>query len=87
MRRFIIALGLLPIFASCAHLPADLQAWALDKSLRVGECAARELTDRGAAKACLGPNFVRDLGTEACEQAHALLEALPPTPADKAEED
>ena len=74
-----------PFLFSCAHLPADLQAWALDKSLRVGECAARELTDRGAAKACLGPNFVRDLGTEACEQAHNLLAELPPTPA-KAEE-
>lgn len=68
------------VFSGCAHLPPDLADWALNKSLRVAECAAGELVTRGDAKACLGPNFIRDLGTEACEQAHTLLESLPPAP-------
>lgn len=72
----ILALLVAPAIA-CAHLPSDLKAWATDKALRLGECAAGELVTRGDAKRCIGPNYIRDLGTEACEQAHTLLASLP----------
>ena len=76
MRNIALALILAPALA-CAHIPADLQAWAADKTLRLGECAAQELLTRGDAKKCIGPNYIRDLGTEACQQAHNLLASLP----------
>lgn len=71
---------------ACAHIPGDLQGWAQDKALRLGECAAKQLVTRGQVKACLGPNYIRDLGTEACEQAHTLL-ASKPTEAPTGRED
>lgn len=73
-RYFWLPLVALP---ACAHMPADLGAWAQDKALRVASCAAQELVTRGDARACIGPRFIKDLGTEACEQAHKLLESLP----------
>ena len=64
-------------FLACAHLPSNLTEWARNKGVRLGECAVKELLSRGDAKACLGPNYIRDLGTEACGQAHELLSSLP----------
>ena len=75
MRHATIILAALS--TGCAHIPRDLEAWATEKALRVGECAAQELITRGDAARCIGPAYLRDLGTEACEQAHALLEELP----------
>ena len=70
-------LAALTVSAACAHLPKDLGLWAAGKSLKLAECTAKHPDDRGELKACLGPNYIRDLGTEACERTHGLLESLP----------
>ena len=70
------ALLLIPSLG-CAHMPADFTSWIVNKGLRVGECAAKQLVTRGEVKACLGPDYIRDLGTEACAQAHELLASRP----------
>lgn len=62
---------------ACAHIPASLEDWAMGKALKVGDCAAKVPKTKEEFAKCMGPNYLRDLGTEACDQAHQLIEELP----------
>lgn len=77
MRRLFVPFSFLLFVSGCAHLPSNLGGWATEKGLRLASCVAKHPQDRGELKACLGPDYIRDLGTEACGMAHDVLADLP----------